>query len=93
MKYNECETWEEFYEEKNNSEKEKMNTYINTYVLEGHYYLTEDSRAKEVINEVVLAKSAEEAITKIKSFPLYRDAIIDRVELRDSNIIGNSYGE
>ena len=90
MKNNECETWEEFREVVKNLEKEEMNTYL----LEGYYRLTKDSRAKEVIYNVVVAKSAEEAIAVIKSFPLYRDAIIDRVELRDSNvIIGNSYGE
>jgi len=75
-----------------NNECETWEKIVNTYILEAH--LSKYSRAKQTIYEIVLARSAEEAISIIKSFPLYRDAIIDRVELRDRNvIIGNSGSE
>lgn len=68
--------------------KEYREKRVNTYLVGGYYYLTDDERAKRDFSVIVLAKSAEEAMTILKSIYPYRDrARIDRVELRDSDII------
>lgn len=79
--------WNDFgkFYKKIEEHKEKM---MNTYSVSGYYYLTDDERAERDFSVIVLAKSAEEAMTILKSiYPYCNRARIDRVELRDSDII------
>lgn len=64
---------------------------MNTYLVTGHYYMARDNE-KQVIFRLVVARSVEEALSVIRS--IYYNAVIDRIELRDRNvIIGNSVNE